>query len=377
MKKLYLLAPLILVASITYSQISFRQAADTMLLNFAIPDQPAFNALGTNPSNIIRPSNTRDLALAFSPFYTNGKVIIPPAFALDFSPGMMYLTKKPVNNYEKLYALYNTSISVGTNIDSAKKLNSIAVGLNMNVYNEGDQLKDKDYKNAVHAMLRERNDLRNTVMEQLLAQHAHDATPWADEDFEKGGKHYTDLQNAFTSQLALVDAHMGDRLDSLNKDFKAKHWNSRRVDVALAFVAGNTDSVIDKKMFFSKEMFWVTYSQPFTKYGQWLIGLNQQTARNYSNENFVINASLSSRVYVGNNRIKGFVELQGTYSNDSTLASHWSDLFNSGLEFTIKDFIWVSLDAGAKNWGVKGIKAEPYFTWDWKFTLPENFSLFK
>src|SRR5687768_13560581 len=63
------------------------------LLDFVIPDMPAFKALGTDPSDILRPADAKKFAVAISPFYSNGKGVIPKNFAVEFSPWKLASTK--------------------------------------------------------------------------------------------------------------------------------------------------------------------------------------------------------------------------------------------------------------------------------------------
>ena len=56
-------------------------------LGFAIPDIPAFKALGLDPSNILRPSEAKQLALTVGSFRNEGNFIIPKNYIRK--PGAM------------------------------------------------------------------------------------------------------------------------------------------------------------------------------------------------------------------------------------------------------------------------------------------------
>ncbi|HEX2617014.1 MAG TPA: hypothetical protein VHL57_05685, partial [Flavobacteriales bacterium] len=56
-------------------------SADSLLqLDFAVPDMPAFKSLGVDPSDILRPSELKDLALLVAPGLSSN-------LALEWSPG--------------------------------------------------------------------------------------------------------------------------------------------------------------------------------------------------------------------------------------------------------------------------------------------------
>ena len=53
----------------------------TARLNIAVPEIPAFKALGIDPSNILRPSDIKSIALMISDFNSGGSFIIPKSFS--------------------------------------------------------------------------------------------------------------------------------------------------------------------------------------------------------------------------------------------------------------------------------------------------------
>src|SRR5689334_4525690 len=65
-----------------------------MKLNFVVPDVPAFKILGTEPTDLLRPSTPKALAVSMSSFNDNGKMIIPKAFALEVSPSLLLNSRK-------------------------------------------------------------------------------------------------------------------------------------------------------------------------------------------------------------------------------------------------------------------------------------------
>jgi hypothetical protein len=101
------------------------------LLDFAVPDMPAFKALGTDPSNILRPSDAKKFAGMISPFYSNGKGVIPKNFALEFAPWKLASTRWTLNQFNtdfwKRFA-YRSSFSIGTINDSSQFSSKLSIG---------------------------------------------------------------------------------------------------------------------------------------------------------------------------------------------------------------------------------------------------------
>ena len=58
-------------------------------LGFAVPDIPAFKALGLDPSNILRPSEAKELALTLGSFRSDGDFIIPKNMAVEIAPALL------------------------------------------------------------------------------------------------------------------------------------------------------------------------------------------------------------------------------------------------------------------------------------------------
>src|SRR5688572_21070857 len=101
------------------------------VLDFVIPDMPAFKSLGIENSDLLRPSDVRDFAVMLSPFFQDGKGVIPKNFGLEFAPWKMASKKWTLSEYNNKPGkrfLYHSSFSIGAATDSSRFSSKLAVG---------------------------------------------------------------------------------------------------------------------------------------------------------------------------------------------------------------------------------------------------------
>ncbi|HEV2354334.1 MAG TPA: hypothetical protein VGR89_08825, partial [Puia sp.] len=107
-------------------------------LNYAIPESPAFKLLGTDPSNILRPTSIRSAALSLGNYLLDSGTIIPKNLAVEFSPfsfGNLSLHDYNQSAFKRF--IYRTRFSVGTVVGSNGSY-SIAEGIRLTLKDETD-----------------------------------------------------------------------------------------------------------------------------------------------------------------------------------------------------------------------------------------------
>jgi len=107
------------------------------LLNFVIPDMPAYKGLGIEKSEMLRPSEIKDFAVMLNPFYNNGKGVIPKNFGIEFAPWKIASknwTLKDYNEKGGMRFLYNSSFSLATVNDSSEYSSKIGVGYRFTIF---------------------------------------------------------------------------------------------------------------------------------------------------------------------------------------------------------------------------------------------------
>ena len=131
MKKLLLTGfTALMIANAIFAQSPDSTILDRYMLDFVVPDMPAFKAFSTYPSNILRPADAKKFAVSLSPFYSNGAAI-PKNFAVEFSPWKLASSKWTLAEYNNKAAkrfLYRSSFSIGAVEDSTEFANKLALG---------------------------------------------------------------------------------------------------------------------------------------------------------------------------------------------------------------------------------------------------------
>jgi hypothetical protein len=334
-KNIIILICILLLPVLTYSQNKADSLVKLYKLNFALPDLPAFKSLGTEPSNILRPSNVQDFSFVSSEFFNGKNLVIPSAFALEVSPILLMNTNTMTREeFKKNNALKTSRISLGTNRDSLNTTN-ISIGYRITLINKGDLRTDDDGFKNLSSSLEARSEVRTVLRNQYLRDKNILASDVTDE-IEK------DIDIYISENIGEKNAEFENRIKKYKKEYKESHWNASKFDLAFAIVGQSPDSIlanVDFKLF----SFWTTYGFPILKNkGQVLIGLNYQNQKiDVKNSN---SFSLTNRNYFGSNRIKVFFEEQIEY--DESLGEKLNLLLNLGAELNLKDGLWIDLNSG-------------------------------
>jgi hypothetical protein len=365
MKKAILLMMILALTTQAFSQNPFKN--DTLLTkslrtDFSIPDMPAFKAIGIEPSNILRPADPKEFAIMVSDFATNIGTL-PQAFAAEFAPFRLFNPKLTIQDYQKNHVLYNTRVSLA----SKKRTNSgtydVGIGLRFTLYNGGDLKLDTEYLNRFFE-----------IQGQQVDWSAEGATLF------RTTNNLTPIQVAMDSvlqkkQAKLVDSLVNARtkikkemptLVALRKQYRDKNWNKTNFDIAYSFLGVSPDSLV-KDVSVSKHLFWATLALPVKSWGQWLIGINYEGAK--VKNDFFSKYVASTRLYGGNNAIKGFIESQYKYSEEVKSGFF---LFNLGTEYLFRQGMWLVFQAGLEKNTSTSIPAQFVSNINLKFTLPEN-----
>jgi len=332
-------------------------------LDFAVPDMPAFKMLGTNPSNILRPSSPQALSLMISEFGGGDELILPKSFAAEVAPYILMKSGSlTLEDYDNNSSLYSLRLSVGTNRNPENNTTTdVAVGLRMTLMDEGDLKNDGKYRKHVYKLLDDKATLKDEYqMEYLNQNNLIMADVAANPNLRAAMDKYIDEK---------LKSEFDQRLDTLKQGFKARNWNKKKLDVAVGMLGSSPDSLA-KNVEFNKFSLWSTYGAPVGKNSQLLLGFNYNYFSNDSTEYGV--TSLTSRLYGGSNSYKGFGELQ--IKRDENLESNFIYMALGG-EINIKDGIWANISAGLeRNWTDNNSAFVSHF--DLRFTIPEKLKLF-
>ena len=169
MKKTNYLLLLVLLVCALSCHAQNQETIGQNKLNFAVPDLPAFKALGSEPSNILRPSTPESFSLIVSQFYNGDNISLPANFAAEIAPWILAKSNKiTLAEYHKHDILYSTRVSLGTSRDSLNQYN-FAVGLRFSIIDEGDLKNDEEFLKLLFGKLENHLDKKDDLR---IAIHA-------------------------------------------------------------------------------------------------------------------------------------------------------------------------------------------------------------
>ena len=342
MRKAFLLLLIVGVSHHSFSQS--RPEVDDLLLDFAVPDMPAFKALGSDPSNILRPSDIKKFGVMMSAFRSEGSTVIPKSFSLEVAPWKLLKGNWTIDNYRSKTInrlLYNSSFSLGTVGGGEDNIaRNVSAGFRTSLISKkADIIRspvvDKIY-NEQRGVLYE----RNAVKEQWANDKQYDPALLTDEqeaEFDEFWLEYAEVSNLYTNTATYVSA------------FNAENWNGTRLDLAVAWVGASPDSLV-KNVHSDNFLIWATAAIKPGKnndHGQLLIGVNFQRPRTEIGEskaNSTFTGNL--RYYEGNKNFKGFLEFQYSTQRQTKIQK---GLLNLGAELRIRGEFWIVFSAGVDD----------------------------
>lgn len=385
MKPIFYLLVFVLFSKIVTAQTdegeqlkkTFLKKADSAVLekvklNFAVPDIPAFKALGVDPSFILRPSAVADFAFMLGSFAGNGFSTIPKDVAIEVAPGLLIKPWYTLQDYREkagLRLLTKTRISFGTNENEETKVNDISAGLRTTIFDKGDfRLNEAFQKENIFSKM---ELLQGELSKRLrVVQRRMGIDVFADLDPER-------QKEIRDSIFTTVQTDAGFMLDTVVKNsiakYKKENWNASRMDVAYALLLRSPDSLIGK-IKLNKHSFWTTIAiKPGAKntWAQLLLGVNNAV---YKENNSWVNEFIGNlRFYAGTNKFKGLFEMQ--YQNkNKALNLSGSTLFTQlGVEVSFFNGMWIQFSTGIINALEGNNKSALKSNLNLSFSFPESF----
>ena len=340
---------------------------DKTRLDFAVPDIPAFKALGTDPSDVLRPSSPKDLSIMFGNFINSkGGGIIPQNFAAEVTPALLVkswytLGQYQTNNFLRIWT--RSRFSVASAKDDKTGISSLAFGFRTTLLDNSDFRLHKEILNEVFqnqdSLTRKLAANRNLAI-QKSGKTAEEFASMSEEERQK-------IYDSIALQQ--FDDDITKKIQSFKKDF----WNAAKIDLAYSLLLQSPDSLLGNAKI-DKHIFWLSWATPIGKNGQLLLGINDNIY--YINNNSYNTLTSNIRYYLGTNKVKGLLECQYKNSNHPT-TGNINTLYSSiGLEAAIKDGIWFHFATGVQNLFGSNAKSELISNINLYFTLPEKLKLF-
>jgi hypothetical protein len=337
-KPFFIWGILFLLAASNNSLAQESSNVDTLIknlkLDFAVPDLPAFNALESEPGNLLRPSTPKDFSLVLNQFYNGNNIVIPQKIAVEIAPiTLLRYNRLTLEDYQKTPVLYNSRISLGTVQDSLS-VSKVALGFRTTLINRGD-IKNENYLTEIYATLGVLGKSRSDYIDAELERRGISEEEFAlDEDLqEELNSNYEDIKM------------QTDSVENLIKEYQNKNWNAEKLDVAFSIVGTSPDSIVGNIKYNSFSG-WATYARPVGENGQLMLGVNLNLAQ--SEENSITNFTIPVRYYMGTNKLKGFAEGQYKYKKIGDIKSS-ELLLKLGFEYYLAFGFWADFYAGVYN----------------------------
>lgn len=344
MKKSFLLALLFIIVVNGSSQIlDTIKLSDNFKTDFSIPDMPAFKALGTVPTNILKPSDLKEFSYSLGAFQSGDNFILPNTFAMEIAPWRIRSKQWRLDEYSSddlsggLKRLgYNSSFSLGTNKEDKKKPETkVAIGYRFSfIPKKSNPIIDAS--DELHKLVDEIQDNRTTYLVQWRKDNNIDISEYD----TKKQKEFNEYFDQILKDSSLVNLEYF-------KTINNKYWNATRFDVAVAWVGASPDSLVENVSFNSFSVWGTAAIRPGKNntHSQILIGGSSvfNMAINDTTNNFYIG---NFRWYEGNKNFKGFIEYQHKYE---TYGEVQKGLVNIGAEIKVKKNLWFLFTCGIEN----------------------------
>jgi hypothetical protein len=321
-----------------------RPEVDDLLLDFSVPDMPAFKALGSDPSNILRPSDIKKFGVMMSAFRSEGSTVIPKSFSLEVAPWKLTKNHWTIDKYRANALnriLYNSSFSLGTVGGGEDNIaRNVSVGLRTTLISKKADIIRSPVVDKIYNEQRDVLHERNTVKEQWAIDKQYDPALLTDEQESE----FADFWTEYASQ-----ANIYTNTDDYVTAFNAENWNGTRLDFAVAWVGASPDSLV-KNVHSDNFLVWVTAAIKPGKnndHGQLLIGLNFQRPRTLEGESEA-NSTLTGnlRYYEGNKNFRGFLEFQYSSERQTKIDK---GLLSLGAELRVRNEFWIVFSAGVDD----------------------------
>ena len=316
-------------------------AIDSMVakirMNYAVPDAPAFKALGIQPDNVMRPSTTQEIAIILANKVLNSG--LPSAFALELSPYLAIagesLTLRQYQESWWKYFLYHLRVSVATERKAASgDTTKVSGGLRITLYDKSDLRLDKNYTSIIYTF----NDTL-VAIESRIKDSIRGPAPL----FNSFPQKMKDSLNALAAQsIKIAVKAWEDSIRAYRTNAIKKNWNKPIVEFGTAIVGESSDSTSMNGITEEQAAGWLVAAGGISQWGQWVIGANGALIKNDGGKMSVYEGSFGARLYAGSNDAKVFIGID--WKGKTT--AHPSYLFPLGSELKVYKALWISLSTG-------------------------------
>jgi hypothetical protein len=332
-------------------------------VDFAVPDIPAFRALGVDPTDILRPSDPKTLALMLAERASNLSVV-PSSFALEVAPfRLLYGRKLTVERYNAAPVFYNARLSVGSVRTGELGAGSdVAAGIRLTLINDADLLRDPVYRKGAVRLLKQRNALVESCDAVFVTV---EGVTLDDIDTIPG---LAERQSAYTDSVIAATVDIARGLKPLRDAAKERDWNRTVVDFAYAAKWSSPDS-FTRNLALLSHTAWLYGTLRLNSASQGLFGATVAYAR--EDTTWKLSGAIAARVYGGANNAKVFLQGQVKKAFVDTKVSLAA---SGGMEILFLGGNWLEFALAYEKEFPGGSKLTPGLKYN--ITLPESFTKF-
>jgi hypothetical protein len=317
--------------------------AKLLQADYAVPDAPALKIIDADESKLLRPVSVRSLITTLSSA-TGDFSFIPRALAVEFSPLMLvngeHLT---LHDYKKKPWAYRLRVSLAAKRDTGSSArNQLALGLRMGFQDNSDLRTNEDVIRTILALTSFEVDSGLMIGSRYVAAGLPRTGPKTPGDSAAAKP----IEKQLGTELHARSARLVDSAKTAQENAK---WNADVFDMAVAARSSSSDSTA-KNTRFDGVSVWLTKGWGFAPGWQLLFGGRYAYERNLADttsDDLENTFDAVTRMYVGSNKYKVLVELQGTGRTSS--APKW--VGNGGGELQLGPTLWVNASAGYEATG--------------------------
>jgi len=328
---------------------------DSLRTDMAVPGSPAFNLMDVDQSAIMRPGTAKEIAISIGNIMLGG-VVLPQTFGVELSPGMM-LMKKSLHEYQtnaKKRFLYRLNLSGGVT-RAGGEVSAITLGTRFTLFDETDLLADTNFTRLLI-------DIGGKINSELAGYTSLNIPP--DYPFSSDTLKIRYYESLIATEATKINDKYSRIIKEKRDSVKQTQWNKAILEAGLAGMGASPDSTTEN-LIATKYGLWLTYGDGLWENNLNLVGLRLLAARDTSNAFKQVNGSIVLRSYIGENNYKGYLEGDGTYSNQD-IPSYAVSL---GGEMNIANGIWLETSAGVKKQGKN--RTEVISSFNLKLSTPE------
>lgn len=299
-------------------------------LDYAIPNSPAFNILGTEPGDILKPTSVRAVAVSVGNYFMSNGGVIPKALAVEISP-LLLNGKQSLQDYNDHLFWSRFRLSFGTAQQNSGGY-KVAQGVKFTIIDKSDLRANKVFLENLATFAMGTSVSVNAVLKKYADENPVHPYLFYRNKFETDTAFKKLIMSKIKTIVVNDKSINADTIGKYRDLIKKQLWNAPIVEIGIASLQSSKDSLMNN-LRFSKVGFWGTAALPvFKTDGQFLIGIKAglRDSLVWKSE-----LSLGSRLYYGNNNTRGF--LQADYQHIDNGNQY---VLGMGCLFNVTNGVW-------------------------------------